>query len=347
MRIALNGFGRVGRHITRALLGQKVKAHTSLQLIAINDLAPIEHSAHLLKYDSVYGQFQEPISTRDDQIMVAGESIRYFSEPDPRQAGWGDLNIDLVLECTGCFASAEKSSSHLDAGATRVLISQPAPGVDKTVVFGVNHETLLDSDLIISNASCTTNCLAPLAKVINDNFEISEGLMITTHAYTNDQILLDVDHSDLYRARSAALSMIPTKTGAASAVTDVLPELRGKLDGMAIRVPTPTVSLLDFTFLTKKSFEISELNKVLIEASKTNLRNILEVNNIPLVSSDFRSNMASCIYDKAHTRKTDTATKVLAWYDNEWAFSIRMLDVALYIKKNLASPNSASSTTNN
>ena len=347
MRIAINGFGRVGRHITRALIGQVVQAHNDLKLIAVNDLAPIEHSAHLLKYDSIYGQFHEPISSRGDEIMVGDKSIRYFCEPDPRKASWKELGIDLVLECTGCFASGEKSSSHLDAGATRVLISQPATGVDKTIVFGVNHKTLSDSDLIISNASCTTNCLAPLAKVINDNFEITEGLMITTHAYTNDQILLDVDHSDLYRARSAALSMIPTKTGAAAAVADVLPELQGKLDGMAIRVPTPTVSLLDFTFLTKRSFEISQLNEVLTEASKTNLRNVLEVNNIPLVSADFRANMASCIYDKTHTRKTDLATKVLAWYDNEWAFSIRMLDVALYIKKNLASTNFASSKINN
>ena len=342
MRIAINGFGRVGRNITRALLGQNTQAHAELKLVALNDLASIEHSAHLLKYDSVYGRYHKPISIKDNQILIADESIRYSSEADPKKVGWGNLNIDLVLECTGCFSSAEKSSSHLHAGATRVLISQPATGVDKTVVFGVNHETLLDSDLIISNASCTTNCLAPLAKVINDHFEITEGLMITTHAYTNDQILLDVDHSDLYRARSAALSMIPTKTGAASAVGDVLPELKGKLDGMAIRVPTPTVSLLDFTFLTKRSFEISQLNEVLTEASKTNLRNVLKVNNIPLVSADFRANMASCIYDKTHTRKTDSATKVLAWYDNEWAFSIRMLDVALYIKKNLACTNFAS-----
>ena len=346
MRIAINGFGRVGRNITRALLGQNTQAHAELKLVALNDLASIEHSAHLLKYDSVYGQYHKPISIKDNQILIADESIRYSSEADPKKVGWGNLNIDLVLECTGCFSSAEKSSSHLHAGATRVLISQPATGVDKTVVFGVNHETLLDSDLIISNASCTTNCLAPLAKVINDHFEITEGLMITTHAYTNDQILLDVDHSDLYRARSAALSMIPTKTGAASAVGDVLPELKGKLDGMAIRVPTPTVSLLDFTFLTKKSFEIRELNEVLFKASKTNLRNVLEVNNIPLVSADFRGHMASCIYDKAHTRKTDTATKVLAWYDNEWAFSNRMLDVALYIKENLATSNLSSSITN-
>ena len=346
MRIAINGFGRVGRNITRALLGQNTQAHAELKLVALNDLASIEHSAHLLKYDSVYGRYHKPISIKDNQILIADESIRYFSEADPKKVGWGSLNIDLVLECTGCFSSAEKSSSHLHAGATRLLISQPATGVDKTVVFGVNHETLLDSYLIISNASCTTNCLAPLAKVINDHFEITEGLMITTHAYTNDQILLDVDHSDLYRARSAALSMIPTKTGAASAVGDVLPVLKGKLDGMAIRVPTPTVSLLDFTFLTKKSFEIRELNEVLFEASQTNLRNILEVNNIPLVSADFRGHMASCIYDKAHTRKTDTATKVLAWYDNEWAFSNRMLDVALYIKENIATSNLASSITN-
>ena len=346
MRIAINGFGRVGRNITRALLGQNTQAHAELKLVALNDLAPIEHSAHLLKYDSVYGQYHKPISIKDDQILIADESIRYFSEADPGKASWGKLNIDLVLECTGCFPSAEKSSSHLDAGAARVLISQPATGVDKTIVFGVNHETLSDSDLIISNASCTTNCLVPLAKVINDHFEIKEGLMVTTHAYTNDQNLLDVDHSDLYRARSAALSMIPTKTGAAAAVGDVLPELKGKLDGMAIRVPTPTVSLLILTFVTVKNFEIRELNKVLIEASKTNLRNVLEVNDIPLVSADFRGHTASCIYDKAHTKKTGSTTKVLAWYDNEWAFSNRMLDVALYIEKNLASSNSTSSVIN-
>tara|TARA_A100001011_G_C14157663_1_gene776812 strand:- start:60 stop:1085 length:1026 start_codon:yes stop_codon:yes gene_type:complete len=335
MRIAINGFGRVGRNIARALLSTENQAHADLELVALNDLAPIAHSAHLLKYDSVYGQFQKPVSVERDRILIGDDRIEYLSEADPSKANWGDLNIDLVLECTGCFSSAEKSSAHLEAGAKRVLISQPASGVDKTIVFGVNHETLADSDLIISNASCTTNCLAPLAKVINNNFVITEGLMITTHAYTNDQILLDINHSDLFRARSAALSMIPTKTGAATAVGDVIPELKGKLDGMAIRVPTPTVSLLDFTFLTEENFEISELDEVLEEASASKLRNILDINNDPLVSADFRGHSASCIYDKAHTRKTGSATKVLAWYDNEWAFSNRMLDVAMYVKQNL------------
>ena len=335
MRIAINGFGRVGRNIARALLGTENQVHADLELAALNDLAPIAHSAHLLKYDSVYGQFQKPVSVERDRILIGDDRIEYLSEADPSKANWGDLNIDLVLECTGCFSSAEKSSAHLEAGAKRVLISQPASGVDKTIVFGVNHETLADSDLIISNASCTTNCLAPLAKVINNNFVITEGLMITTHAYTNDQILLDINHSDLFRARSAALSMIPTKTGAAIAVGDVIPELKGKLDGMAIRVPTPTVSLLDFTFLTEENFEISELDEVLEEASVSKLRNILDINNDPLVSADFRGHSASCIYDKAHTRKTGSATKVLAWYDNEWAFSNRMLDVAMYVKQNL------------
>mgnify|MGYP001299378811 FL=1 len=335
MRIAINGFGRVGRNIARALLGTENQVHADLELAALNDLAPIAHSAHLLKYDSVYGQFQKPVSVERDRILIGDDRIEYLSEADPSKANWGDLNIDLVLECTGCFPSAEKSSAHLEAGAKRVLISQPASGVDKTIVFGVNHETLADSDLIISNASCTTNCLAPLAKVINNNFVITEGLMITTHAYTNDQILLDINHSDLFRARSAALSMIPTKTGAATAVGDVIPELKGKLDGMAIRVPTPTVSLLDFTFLTEENFEISELDEVLEEASASKLRNILDINNDPLVSADFRGHSASCIYDKAHTRKTGSVTKVLAWYDNEWAFSNRMLDVAMYVKQNL------------
>ena len=335
MRIAINGFGRVGRNIARALLSTENQAHADLELVALNDLAPIAHSAHLLKYDSVYGQFQKPVSVERDRILIGDDRIEYLSEADPSKASWGDLNIDLVLECTGCFPSAEKSSAHLEAGAKRVLISQPASGVDKTIVFGVNHETLADTDLIISNASCTTNCLAPLAKVINNNFVITEGLMITTHAYTNDQILLDINHSDLFRARSAALSMIPTKTGAAIAVGDVIPELKGKLDGMAIRVPTPTVSLLDFTFLTEENFEISELDEVLEEASASKLRNILDINNDPLVSADFRGHSASCIYDKAHTRKTGSATKVLAWYDNEWAFSNRMLDVAMYVKQNL------------
>ena len=335
MRIAINGFGRVGRNIARALLGTENQVHADLELVALNDLAPIAHSAHLLKYDSVYGQFQKPVSVERDRILIGDDKIEYLSEADPSKASWGDLNIDLVLECTGCFPSAEKSSAHLEAGAKRVLISQPASGVDKTIVFGVNHETLADTDLIISNASCTTNCLAPLAKVINNNFVITEGLMITTHAYTNDQILLDINHSDLFRARSAALSMIPTKTGAATAVGDVIPELKGKLDGMAIRVPTPTVSLLDFTFLTEENFEISELDEVLEEASASKLRNILDINNDPLVSADFRGHSASCIYDKSHTRKTGSATKVLAWYDNEWAFSNRMLDVAMYIKQNL------------
>ena len=469
MKIAINGFGRIGRNILRSYLAkdQVWKKFNQIEIVAINDLGSPKDSAHLLKYDSVHGRLNNQIEHTEDSIQIDGQKIACFSERDPKNLPWTKLGIDIVFECTGLFTSREAAGAHLDAGAKRVLISAPgkdvdktvvfgvnhetltkddliisnascttnclaplakvinehytitngmantihaytndqslldvhhsdllraraanlsmiptktgaasavgevlpellgkldglavslftsreaagahldagakrvlisAPGkdVDKTVVFGVNHETLTKDDLIISNASCTTNCLAPLAKVINEHYTITNGMANTIHAYTNDQSLLDVHHSDLLRARAANLSMIPTKTGAASAVGEVLPELLGKLDGLAVRVPVSNVSLLDFTFTTEKSFSIEDLNSKLEAATKNGLSGILAVNEIPLVSTDFGNDSHSVIYDKSHTKQIGNSTKILAWYDNEWGFSNRMLDVANYLNQ--------------
>ena len=335
MRIAINGFGRIGRNILRSYLAREQvwKKFNQIEIVAINDLGSPSDNAHLLKYDSVHGKLKNEVEYSETSIKVDGFDIACFSEKDPAKLPWAKLNIDIVFECTGLFTSKDKAEQHIQAGAKRVLISAPGQNVDKTIVFGVNHETLTKEDRIISNASCTTNCLAPLAKIIHEEYKILNGLVNTIHAYTNDQSLLDVHHSDLLRARAASLSMIPTKTGAASAVGDVLPELRGKLDGLAVRVPVSNVSLLDFTFTTEKDFSIEELNARLEAAAKNGLSGILDVNEIPLVSTDFGNDSHSVIFDKSHTRKIGKTTKTLAWYDNEWGFSNRMLDVANYLNQ--------------
>ena len=335
MRIAINGFGRIGRNILRSYLAREQvwKKFNQIEIVAINDLGSPSDNAHLLKYDSVHGKLKNVVEYSETSIKVDGFDIACFSEKDPAKLPWAKLNIDIVFECTGLFTSKDKAKQHIQAGAKRVLISAPGQNVDKTIVFGVNHETLTNEDRIISNASCTTNCLAPLAKIIHEEYKILNGLVNTIHAYTNDQSLLDVHHSDLLRARAASLSMIPTKTGAASAVGDVLPELSGKLDGLAVRVPVSNVSLLDFTFTTEKDFSIEELNARLEAAAKNGLSGILDVNEIPLVSTDFGNDSHSVIFDKSHTRKIGKTTKILAWYDNEWGFSNRMLDVANYLNQ--------------
>ncbi len=335
MRIAINGFGRIGRNILRSYLEREQvwKKFNQIEIVAINDLGSPSNNAHLLKYDSVHGKLKNEVECSETSIKVDGFDIACFSEKDPAKLPWAKLNIDIVFECTGLFTSKDKAEQHIQAGAKRVLISAPGQNVDKTIVFGVNHEKLTNEDRIISNASCTTNCLAPLAKIIHEEYKILNGLVNTIHAYTNDQSLLDVHHSDLLRARAASLSMIPTKTGAASAVGDVLPELSGKLDGLAVRVPVSNVSLLDFTFTTEKDFSIEELNARLEAAAKNGLSGVLDVNEIPLVSTDFGNDSHSVIFDKSHTRKIGKTTKILAWYDNEWGFSNRMLDVANYLNQ--------------
>ena len=289
MRIAINGFGRIGRNILRSYLAREQvwKKFNQIEIVAINDLGSPSDNAHLLKYDSVHGRLKNEVKCSETSIKVDGHDIACYSEREPSKLPWEKLNIDIVFECTGLFTSKDKAEQHIEAGAKKVLISAPGKNVDKTVVFGVNHETLTKEDKIISNASCTTNCLAPLAKVIHEEYKILNGMANTIHAYTNDQSLLDVHHSDLLRARAASLSMIPTKTGAATTVGDVLPELKGKLDGLAVRVPVSNVSLLDFTFTTQKDFSIDELNTRLLAASKNGLSGILDVNEVPLVSTDF------------------------------------------------------------
>ena len=335
MKIAINGFGRIGKNITRHLInaGYLAGQGGDLELVAINDLGDIKSNAHLLKYDSIHGPIANTISYENNEILIDSSSVKFFSERDPSQLPWNDLDIDIVFECTGFFTSKEKASSHLTAGAKKVLISAPAQDPDKTIVYGVNHSELQEDDLIISNASCTTNCLAPLAKVINDKFGIKSGLVNTVHASTNDQSLLDVAHSDLYRARAASASIIPSKTGAAKAIGLVIPELEGKLNGMATRVPVLNVSMLDFTFETEKDFEINELVSALIQSSKNELYGVLSICDLPLVSSDFNHNPASSIFDTNHIYKIGNQTKILAWYDNEWGFSKRMVELSLHIKE--------------
>jgi len=335
MKIAINGFGRIGKNITRHLInaGYLAGQGGDLELVAINDLGDIKSNAHLLKYDSIHGPIANTISYENNEILIDSSSVKFFSERDPSQLPWNDLDIDIVFECTGFFTSKEKASSHLTAGAKKVLISAPAQDPDKTIVYGVNHSELQEDDLIISNASCTTNCLAPLAKVINDKFGIKSGLVNTVHASTNDQSLLDVAHSDLYRARAASASIIPSKTGAAKAIGLVIPELDGKLNGMATRVPVLNVSMLDLTFESEKDFEVDDLVKALIQSSKNELQGVLSICDLPLVSSDFNHNPASSIFDSNHIYKIGNQTKILAWYDNEWGFSKRMVELSLYIKE--------------
>ncbi len=329
IRVAINGYGRIGRNILRALY-ESGKKH-DLQIVAINDLGNAQTNAHLTRYDTAHGKFPGTVAVEGDYMVVNGDKIRVCAVRNPAELPWKELNVDVVMECTGLFASKEKASAHLAAGAKKVIISAPGgKDVDATVVYGVNHEVLRASHTVISNASCTTNCLAPLVKAIDDRIGLVNGLMTTVHAYTNDQVLTDVYHSDLRRARSATMSMIPTKTGAAAAVSLVLPHLEGKLDGYAVRVPTINVSLVDLTFIAKRPTSVEEVNNALKQASETDLKDVLVYNTEPLVSIDFNHNPASSIFDSTLTKVSEgTLVKVSSWYDNEWGFSNRMLDTTV------------------
>jgi len=329
IKVAINGFGRIGRNILRAHY-ESGRKH-GLQFVAINDLGDAATNAHLLKYDTVHGPFKQAVQVKDKAITVGDDSLQVVAERDPAKLPWKALGVDMVLECTGLFTSKAKASAHLHAGAKKVIISAPGEkDVDRTIVMGVNHKDLKGSDTVISNASCTTNCLAPLVKALDDRIGVVSGLMTTVHSYTNDQVLTDVFHKDLRRARSATHNMIPTKTGAAAAVGLVLPHLNGKLDGFSIRVPTINVSIVDLTFVAKKATSVDEVNKALKSAADGDLKGILEYTTEPLVSSDFNHNPASSIVDAQLTKVSDgTLVKVYSWYDNEWGFSNRMLDVAV------------------
>lgn len=327
IRVAINGYGRIGRNILRAFYENK--KHPDIQIVAINDLGDVATNVHLTRYDTTHGKFPGDIQVSGQDMVVNGDKIRVVAERDPKKLPWRELNVDLVLECTGFFTSREKAAAHIEAGAKKVVISAPATDVDATIVFGVNDKVLKSTDTIISNASCTTNCLAPLVKPLHEKIGIISGLMNTVHSYTNDQVLIDVYHSDIRRARSATHSMIPTKTGAAAAVGLVLPELNGKLDGFSIRVPTINVSVVDFTFMTKRDTTVDEVNKIMRDAALSGpLQGILEINELPLVSVDFNHNPASSIFDVSQTKVIGNLVKVLSWYDNEWGFSNRMLDTA-------------------
>jgi glyceraldehyde 3-phosphate dehydrogenase len=327
IRIAINGYGRIGRNILRAVF-ERHQNH-EFEIVAINDMADLEANAHLTKYDTTHGRFPGDVHAEGKEVLVVnGQAIRVFSERDPKNLPWSDLNVDIVFECTGVFNSKEKASAHIEAGAKKVLISAPGGNdVDATVVYGVNHDVLTSKMTVVSNASCTTNCLAPIVKPLNDALEIESGLMTTIHAFTNDQSLLDVYHPDIRRARSAPSSMIPTKTGAAAAVGLVLPELKGKLDGFAMRVPTINVSVVDLTFLPKKEATVDEVNAILKKASENELVGILGYNTAPLVSIDFNHDSRPSIFDATQTRVNGRLVKVLAWYDNEWGFSCQMLRI--------------------
>ncbi len=328
IKVGINGYGRIGRNILRALY--ESRRTQEIQVLAINDLGDVATNAHLTRYDSVHGRFPGEITVTDQSMVVDGDPIRILAERDPAKLPWARLGVDVVLECTGLFTSKAKAGAHLKAGARKVIISAPGTEVDATIVYGVNHQTLKASDTVISNASCTTNCLAPLVKPLHERIGILRGIMTTIHSFTNDQVLIDVYHSDLRRARSATQSMIPTKTGAAAAVGLVLPELNGKLDGYAVRVPTLNVSLVDLSFVAARETSKEEIHAVLREAAQGELKGLLEYNDKPLVSVDFNHHPASSIYDATQTRVIEgTLVKVLSWYDNEWGFSNRMLDVTI------------------
>ncbi len=330
VRVAINGFGRIGRNVLRALVEQ---GRTDLEVVAINDLGPVETNAHLLRFDSVHGRFPGTVTTTDSTIDVSRGPIKVTAIRNPADLPWGD--VDIVLECTGIFTSREACQAHLDTGARRVLISAPGKDTDKTIVYGVNHGTLTDQDIVVSNASCTTNCLAPVAHVLHQSIGIKRGFMTTIHSYTGDQPTLDTMHSDLYRARAAAMSMIPTSTGAARAVDLVLPELAGKLDGVAIRVPTPNVSAVDLTFEATRDTSVEEINAALTAAAATGpLKGILAATDDKLVSMDFNHDPHSSIFATDQTKVMDgTMVRILSWYDNEWGFSNRMLDTAAAMGK--------------
>jgi glyceraldehyde 3-phosphate dehydrogenase len=329
VRVAINGYGRIGRNILRAHY-ESNKSH-DLAIVAINDLGPPETNAHLTRYDTAHGKFPGKVEVDGDHMIVNGDRIRVVAQRDPAQLPWKDLAVDVVLECTGFFTTKEKASSHLKGGAKKVIISAPGgKDVDATVVYGVNHQALKASQTVISNASCTTNCLAPLVKPLHDAIGVANGLMTTVHSYTNDQVLTDVYHEDLRRARSATMSMIPTKTGAAAAVGLVLPELNGKLDGYAIRVPTINVSIVDLSFIAARDTTADEVNAIMKKASEEGpLKGILGYNTAPLVSIDFNHDPRSSIFDSTLTKVSGRLVKVSSWYDNEWGFSNRMLDVVI------------------
>lgn len=329
IRVAINGYGRIGRNVLRAHY-ESGKKH-DIEIVAINDLGKPETNAHLTQYDTAHGKFNGEVKVEGDYLVVNGDKIKVLAERDPSKLPWKDLNVDVVLECTGLFTSKEKASAHLAGGAKKVIISAPGgKDVDATVVYGVNQGVLKASDTVISNASCTTNCLAPLVKPLHEKIGLLNGLMTTIHAYTNDQVLTDVYHSDLRRARSATHSMIPTKTGAAAAVGLVLPELNGKLDGFAVRVPTINVSLVDLSFIAARDTSVEEVNKILKEASESKeLKGILDYNDKPLVSIDYNHNPASSTFDSTLTKVSGRLVKVTSWYDNEWGFSNRMLDTTV------------------
>ena len=329
VRVAINGFGRIGRNILRAIVES---ARDDIIVVGINDLGPVETNAHLLKYDSVHGKFPEDVKVSGNDLDVGQGSIKVTSIRDPKDLPWKELDVDIAMECTGIFASREKASMHLDAGAKRVLVSAPASGVDLTVVYGVNHQKISKDHLVISNASCTTNCLAPVAMALNNGVGINQGFMTTIHSYTGDQPTLDTMHSDLYRSRAAAGNMIPTSTGAAKAVGLVLPELNGKLDGVSVRVPTQNVSVVDFKFNASRSTSVEEINNIIKDSANGELNNILGFTDEPLVSSDFNHDSRSSIFHMDQTKVMDnTFVRVLSWYDNEWGFSNRMSDTAVAI----------------
>jgi glyceraldehyde 3-phosphate dehydrogenase len=328
IRVAINGYGRIGRNILRAHYEGGKK--NDIQIVAINDLGNAQSNAHLTRYDTAHGKFPGTVEVDGDFMIVNGDKIKVFAQRDPAQIPWGELKVDVVLECTGFFTTKEKASAHLKGGAKKVIISAPGgKDVDATIVFGVNQNVLKASDTVISNASCTTNCLAPLVKPLHDKIGVLNGLMTTVHSYTNDQVLTDVMHEDLRRARSATQSMIPTKTGAAAAVGLVLPELNGKLDGFAIRVPTINVSLVDLSFVAARDTTVDEVNAIMKEASEGALKGILTYQTEPLVSVDFNHNPASSNFDATLTKVSGRLVKVSSWYDNEWGFSNRMLDTTV------------------
>ncbi len=332
VKVAISGFGRIGRNVLRALAEAK---RDDLQVVAINDLGSAKDNAHLFKYDSVHGPFHGPVTVDNDQMDVGlGTPIRVLAERDPTQLPWGEMGVDVVMECTGVFTDRDKAAAHLESGAKRVLVSAPSKGADLTVVYGVNHDKLSADHKVVSNASCTTNCLAPVAKILDELVGIQSGFMTTIHAYTNDQRILDQAHKDMRRARAAAMSMIPTSTGAAKAVGLVLPELNGKLDGTAIRVPTPNVSVVDLKLIPGRETTVDEVNAAMQHAAANGLKGVLSVNEEPLVSIDFNHSPYSSNFDATQTQIVDgKLVRVLSWYDNEWGFSNRMADTAIAMAK--------------
>ncbi|OUU39503.1 MAG: type I glyceraldehyde-3-phosphate dehydrogenase [Cellvibrionales bacterium TMED49] len=334
INIAINGFGRIGRNILRAFY-ERPNLRNKIRIVAVNDLGDISINAHLLKYDTVHGRFNYDVGIEDNCLNIEQDRIHWFSEKDPTQLPWAELDIDIVYECTGVFTSRETAAAHLESGAQQVLISAPGKNADATIVFGTNHDTLIASHKIVSNASCTTNCLAPLVKPLHQGLELKEGFVTTVHAFTNDQQLSDVYHADVYRARSATQSMIPTKTGAAKAIGLVIPDLAGRLNGLAVRIPTINVSLIDLTFNAGRDTSVEEVNQIMQVAAAADRHGVLDYCVEPLVSADFNHCSYSCTFDAAHTAVNGSLVKVMAWYDNEWGFSNRMLDTSIVMREKM------------